>query len=847
MGRNVRYALPRMGETGLPALHADLASLDAETRRRAVLALGRVGGLESREPLEGLLDDPDPSLYFYVRTALDQIAARALEGEQEAPPDAESVRRTLRNGGTDEKRATLARCAATPRNSHLPVLLAHLKVESTPVVMAALVRAVLAHRDERSLEQMLEMLYHPDARVRAATVEGFWDWEHPKVHAAVLDRRGDPSPRVKGDALVFAVLMDRRAAADQVHAMLEGDKPWVRLAAVYVLGRVKREWATPILSAVLADPHQLPVVKDLAREVVSSLTVAGAREIAAADSTVRNDLTRHLAAIADAQQLVACLLNPDLLQRIHGLQNCHRFPSHVVVPVIYRMVDTEDDPLVVAALVRALGRVGGEDRLTLLGKFLEHEDPRVRANALEVVSTLEEPLDRVHLDRLLADEVPRVRIQAASYLFARRPEDALRFFRDMVFGVDPLERESALFSLAKLKDDRVLSILRDALKDRRKDVYRQAYQILQNVAADWPGGAALVEEFREGKVAGEVVEGEPVAALLAALDSPNPIDRVATIKKLVAAEDARVELMLEVNLAARDPGVRLQAAQALLQRHREKTLPRLERKLGTRYLELVSAGHALAPQAFARELAPTVRGLTAVDEAEIGADERREQLLSLLGRELYAAWDRDLVLDEALRELCVEMRAIHEMMAAQAGGTRPSGEVPGTPVEPVVDRAAIDAAVEAVANRPGLEERAEAPDAPDPEEKRRRRMALGAAWAMSLALAYVAGQSGSGDGGGAPSATRTLDELSLERDPGRFGTRFRDRPVTFTGTLQNAEKSGRSAQVRAGTIMFRVAPTDLAQRLPDGLKDGAMVDVTGRVQRLGRDGVVEIDGNLRAR
>lgn len=835
-----------MSETGLPALHADLASPDAETRRRAVLSLGRVGGVESREALEALLDDADPALYFYVRTALDQIAARALEGE-EAPPDAESVRRILRSGGEGEKRAVLARCAAIPRNSHLPVLVSHLKVESSPVVLAALVRAVLAHRDEATLDQGLELLYHPDARVRAATVEGFWDWEHPKVHAAVLDRRGDPSPRVKGDALVFAVLMDRRAAADQVHAMLAGDKPWVRLAAVYVLGRVRREWATPILSGVLADPHQLPIVKDLAREVVSSLVVGGARDVTAADTTVRNDLTRHLAAIADAQQLVACLLNPDLLMRIHGLQNAHRFPVHAVVPVIYRMVDTEDDPLVVAALVRALGRVGGDDRMSLLGRFLEHEDPRVRANALEVASQLEEPLDRVHLDRLLTDEVPRVRLQAASYLFARRPEDALRFFRDMVFGGDSLERESALFSLAKLRDDRVLSILRDALKDRRKDVYRQAYQILQNVAGDWPGGATLVEEFREGKVAGEVVEGEPVAALLAALDSPNPIDRVATIKKLVAAEDPRVELMLEVNLAARDPAVRLQAAQALLTRHREKTLPRLERRLGERYCEMVTAGHALAPQAVARELAPTVRGLSVVNEAEIGADERREQLLNLLGRELYAAWDRDLVLDESLRELCVEIRAIQEMMTAHTGGTRAAGEVPGTPVEPVLDRAAIDAAVEAVANRPALEERAEVPAGPTPEETRRRRVALGAAWAVSLAVAYVAGQSGSADSGGAPSATRTLDELSLEREPGRFGTRFRDRPVMFTGTLQTAEKSGRSAQVRAGSILFRVAPTDLAQRLPDGLKDGAVVDVTGRVQRLGRDGVVEIDGNLRAR
>lgn len=843
----------------LPGLHADLGNLDFEVRRRAVLTLGRVGGAESREPLELLLDETDPLLYFYVRTALDQIAARLAGNESEEPPGSEALRRGLRDGNEAERREVLGRCLAAPRTQHLAVLESHLALESSPAVLPALVRAVLAHRHEGTLDSGLKFLYHPDARVRAAAVEGFWEWEHPRVHQAVLDRRGDPSPRVKGDALVFAVLMDRRAAADQVRSMLASDKPWVRLAAVYVLGRVRREWATPLLSGVLADPHQSPVVKDLAREVVSSLS-AGAMAAApaeAADETVRNDLTRHLPPIHDAPGLVAALLNPDLLQRIHGLQNSHRFPAHVVVPVIYRMVDTEDDPLVVAALVRALGRVGGDDRMALLGKFLEHEDPRVRANALEVVSQLACELPREHLDRLLSDEVPRVRLQAASYLFARRPEDALRFFRDMVFGADPLERESALFCLAKLRDDRLVSILRDALQDRRKDVYRQAYQVLQNVASDWPGGAAVLEEFREGKVAGEVIEGEPVAALLAALDSPNPIDRVATIKKLVAAEDPRVELMLEVNLAARDPGVRLHAAQALLQRHRDKTLPRLERKLGARYLELVTGGHAVAPHALARELAPTVRDLSAVDEAEIGGDERRDQLLNLLGRELYAAWDRDVVLDESLRALCQELRVIDELMIMHAGGaTRPAGVVPGTPVERAagaVGRAELEAAVEAVANRPG-------PDAGGPEpaagptraQRRRRRVMVGAAWAVSLAVAYLAGQYGSGTGAGAGgdgprSATRTLDEMSLERDPARFGARFRERPVAFTGTLLNAERSGRSSQVRAGSILFRVAPSDLAQRLPEGLKDGALVDVTGRVQRLARDGTVEIDGNLRVR
>ncbi|MBI4863596.1 MAG: HEAT repeat domain-containing protein [Candidatus Riflebacteria bacterium] len=550
--------------------------------------------------------------------------------------------------------------------------------------------------------------------------------------------------------------------------------------------------------------------------------------------TIVSDLTRHLPAIADEGSLIEAIQSSNVFMRLHGLQNACRFAPHASLPALYRLAETEEDPLVIAALIRSLGEVGGGDEVQRIQRVLGHIDSRVRANALETLAGMPGQIDQIIMERLLADEVPRVRIEAVQYLFTRDPDRALAYFRLMVFGPDNLTRESAFFSLTRIRDSRIISIFRESLKEPRRHVYRQAQQILQSLAGEWPEAAALLAEYRSGSLVGEVIDGEPVIVLLDQLDSPQAVDRIAAIKKLVSCDDPRVEVMLGVNLAARDPEVRHHAALALVQRHRDKTLPRRLEKLGIVFREHRAKGHALVPHALAAQLAALDR-----DQGGDGPVPATRT-----GAELYAAFDRDTVFDGTIRRLCGDVRAIHQEIEAFA----------------IRERDARTAAAGSDRGAPGAAQALS--DAGRPEHgaagpaSRRWHLAglvrTAALHTLLIMVAFGAGAWWSRRGASTADplfAARTnnqlLDLVSLERDPERFVLRFKGRQVRLTAPVTQWDQGARIAMVRSGSILFRVVAKELQGA--DTVLPGKIVEVDGLLKKLERNGVIEMTGTVRPR
>lgn len=835
-------------EDAVDELHAGLDSGRPDEKCRAALRLAGAGTLESLCRLEARTGDPSIAVEYTVRAALEMLRARL---RPDAKLDTAELHPRLDSPYVEERLQTIVHLDLLRRPGSLPSLVAAWQAESDTPVLALLVRAILAHRDATHREIGMKALAHADPDVRCGALEGFWGWADPAVDGMVLPLRDDANPRLAAASDVFVIRRKSRQSEQHASALLACSDIWRRVVAIFALGGVHEPWARTLIAGVIKDETLALSVRTLAR-LVAVLQTRQLREPAVAkssseDPTIRTDLTRELPPIPDVVSLRAAMQSREPLLRLHALQNAERFSAADSIQILERLVRWETDALVVATLVKAVTRVGGAAQAHLILRFLEHADSRVRANTLEALADADELVDAAPLckARLVEDESPRVRTLAASYLFRKSPQQAVEYFRRVVLGADAGARESALLILTTVRDERVLQVFREALRDPRRDVYQRAYQVLDAVSHGWEPAAALRRDFLEGRVAGEVIEGEPVSALIEAVESSVLSDRIHAIQRLARASDSRVDVVLELNLVARNAALRREAWAALNIRHTHVTLPNLLDRLGRALRELTDAGHAPVPLALRRRIQEATQ-----DVNPAGCPDRETQ--QRIGRILYEGFENDEPMDGDLRNICLEIQAATAHIGAS--GTAAGFASAGDPA-----RANHGRAAQLIAQIDGAESVSE-PIADAQTGEHRGRM--GAPLVLSLVFigvpvlaAFHLHQTGDSGRALGPDAGRaeqsgeeaqlTLNRMARERDPARFADRFGGQALEFRAAFDRVGEDLVTAYLWSGSVLFSVHPGLTTHRLPRNLERHMACLVTGHVRDRGPDGVVAIIGSIK--
>jgi hypothetical protein len=415
----------------------------------------------------------------------------------------------------------------------------------------------------------------------------------------------------------------------------------------------------------------------------------------------------------------------------------------------------------------------------------------------------------------------------------------------MILGDDPTTRQSALQILLTFQDERLLSVLRDALKDPRREVYGQAYEALRRVAAGWDRARVLLESFHGGQIVGEVVDGEPVSALLFAMNSPKSADRLRAMGKLLYASDPRVNVVFELNLTSRDPDVAKEAARTLRERHRVFTLPRLYLGLGEIYNKRTAAGMALVPQHLADKLP---RGSDLSSSGGKGEEER----LRWVGKTLFDAFEEDVDIDAELRTICLDIRAALEQMgsvAATPSNADLTGKTAAMPAAAVQEPTAAQSLVNEI--EVGLER--EIPEEPGGASLG-SRLAVGAvACAFVGIVAWIVPWDefgGPGEAGheteGAPTQERSiriLDSVCLERSPEKFAQKFKNRRVSFQARLLQINDPT-SALLRSGSVLFHLKTPRSSSALST-VRPGQMCEIAGSISGRQSDGSIDLEGDVK--
>lgn len=143
-------------------------------------------------------------------------------------------------------------------------------------------------------------------------------------------------------------------------------------------------------------------------------------------------------------------------------------------------LNNDQDPTVISALLTAIGKLGSEQEINLIVPYLENENSRIRASAVESLEYIDNPKCYPHIMTRFDDEDNRVRANALKAVSKLNQARAMEVIRNMLQSKMPSMIASAAFVLQyypaeenielllPLLDNPNLSIKNNALRTLRK-------------------------------------------------------------------------------------------------------------------------------------------------------------------------------------------------------------------------------------------------------------------------------------------------------------------------------------------------------------------------------------------
>jgi cyclophilin family peptidyl-prolyl cis-trans isomerase/HEAT repeat protein len=397
-----------------PSSSPDLAVLvkdsDARVRRRAALAIGRVGLPEGVQPLIGMLTDQDPDVRAMAAFGLGLIGDASAEPSlapllaDQAPMVRGRAAEALGLIGAKGAAAAIGRVAGEyvrsaavtamqPDDESWP---AAPEAEAFKLAAFALVRlrayeplasavlegtrplsnwwpvayALQRVEDERAAPALLELLKGQGTYTRAFAARGLGALKHAPA-AGVLVTLIDPRAKAPLEVMVASIRaiaqLGHRPAAEPLASLAAESTvhPNVRLEAVTALG-------------VLRVPEGLPIAQDLMTDEWPALRSAALRAVAAID---QEDFITVLSG-----------LEPDRDWRVRAALAgvIATLPPEIALERERAMLQDEDKR-VIAAVLAGLTRLRPPDLAAILLERLKDPDFAVRAAAAEQLEQLKPP------------------------------------------------------------------------------------------------------------------------------------------------------------------------------------------------------------------------------------------------------------------------------------------------------------------------------------------------------------------------------------------------------------------------------------------------------------------------
>ena len=144
----------------------------------------------------------------------------------------------------------------------------------------------------------------------------------------------------------------------------------------------------------------------------------------------------------------------------------------------------EKDVIIKSGLVKVFAKNCNQDGVPLLIRCLNDDDPRVRANTVEVIESQHITGCEKEIIKMLDDSENRVKVNAAKYLVKIGYQQAFLTLRNMLVSPEVWLRDSVIFALGEIGDQSSLVLLRSALRDPNQGIRLSVLKSLAKINSD---------------------------------------------------------------------------------------------------------------------------------------------------------------------------------------------------------------------------------------------------------------------------------------------------------------------------------------------------------------------------
>jgi HEAT repeat protein len=431
-------ALVRHGADVTQLLLEQLAATELETRKAAVIALGRIGDNRATPALINTLRT-DEQLVIAAADSLARIGdARAFEALVERVGDDDAAIRQAVIGALNSLGA-----AEAPARVQLLLRAANPHVRESAIKIAG----YFGYRE--CADQVVACCRDEDEGVRRAAIEHVPYFEDERGLDALAAALSNDTPKVRTAAAGALAYVDKAEAIPPLLKAINDPEPWVRYFAARSLGRHRAVESVETLAA-LVSKEKFNHVRIAALDALGA--IGGVRAAAIAAAVVDSgdpDMTRAaIAALGQMDQpealepLIRSSRSPDASIRssavlalgarggeevVEHLRRAVMDPESAVFEsaiaslgmsasedAIASLIDLVADPLRRNAAIKALAQSG--DNVEEIGRGLSHPLPEVRAGLVEALARMKSERASELMKTALRDEIGSVRLAAANAL-----------------------------------------------------------------------------------------------------------------------------------------------------------------------------------------------------------------------------------------------------------------------------------------------------------------------------------------------------------------------------------------------------------------------------------------------